>query len=321
RAQAATGWLVQLGNGENFIFDVGGGTVQNLWSLEIPSSQLDKLFLTHLHLDHVGDFHVLYDAMVWGRNTPLHVWGASGSEPELGTASFCESMQAAAAWHTRSKTGLGPSGGMPIVAHEFDYGAFSPETPRQLVYDENDVRIHAFPTAHLLQGAVAYRLEWAGSSITFHGDGEPATFEAEQAAGVDVFMHEVFLDAETFSRKNDIPLPVAQNISGHHTTPERLAQLYEIARPALGIAYHYHLDDDTIDPFFDIVESTYDGPVALAQDLTVINITPEQIVLRQAETDLLHQTPKNPNQDDGELDPLPDGRTPEWVQSTVIPPE
>ncbi len=35
RAQAATGWLVQLGNGDNFIFDVGGGTVQNLWSLEI----------------------------------------------------------------------------------------------------------------------------------------------------------------------------------------------------------------------------------------------------------------------------------------------
>jgi ribonuclease Z len=79
RAQAATGWLVQLGNGDNFIFDVGGGTVQNLWSLAIHPAYLDKLFLTHLHLDHVGDFHVLFDAMGWARNTPLQVWGPSGS--------------------------------------------------------------------------------------------------------------------------------------------------------------------------------------------------------------------------------------------------
>jgi ribonuclease Z len=35
RAQAATGWLVELGNGDNFVFDVVGGTVQNLWSLMI----------------------------------------------------------------------------------------------------------------------------------------------------------------------------------------------------------------------------------------------------------------------------------------------
>ena len=58
RAQAATGWLCELGNGDKFVFDVGGGTVQNLWSLESHPALLDKLFLTHLHLDHVGDFHV-----------------------------------------------------------------------------------------------------------------------------------------------------------------------------------------------------------------------------------------------------------------------
>ena len=90
RVQAATGWIVQLGNGDNFVFNVGGGTVQNLWSLEIHPAYVDKLFLTHLHLDHVGDFHVLFDALGWARNTPLHVWGASGATPEMGTAAFCD---------------------------------------------------------------------------------------------------------------------------------------------------------------------------------------------------------------------------------------
>ncbi len=33
RGQAATSWLVELGNGDKFIFDAGGGTVPALWSL------------------------------------------------------------------------------------------------------------------------------------------------------------------------------------------------------------------------------------------------------------------------------------------------
>lgn len=322
RAQAATGWLAQLGNGDNFIFDVGGGTVQNLWSLEIHPAYLDKLFLTHLHLDHVGDFHVLFDALGWARNTPLHVWGPSGYTPELATAAFCENMAKAAYWHTQSKRGFVPSGGMEIVAHEYDVGQFSPDNVRTLVYDENDVQIYAFPVAHILIGAVGYRLEWKGLSMTFHGDGEPCTFEAEQAKGVDVFMHEAFLDAQTFSTKMNIPLPIAQNVAGAHSTPDRLGKLFDIARPKLGVAYHYFLGDDTVDPFFDNVKKTYAGPVLLAQDLTCINVTPEQIVMRQAQTDLLHWTPPGPEEEGPpQLDPKSPGTTPQFVVDTILPPE
>ena len=322
RAQAATGWLVQLGNGDNFVFDVGGGTVQNLWSLEIHPAYLDKLFLTHLHLDHVGDFHVLYDSLGWARNTPLHVWGPSGYTQELGTAAFCENMAKAAYWHTQSKRGIVPSDGMEIVAHEFDVSPFSPDNPRLLVYDENDVKIYAFPVAHILFGAVGYRLEWKGLSMTFHGDGEPNTFEAEQAQGVDVFMHEAFLDAQTFSTKMNIPLPIAQNVAGAHSTPDRLGRLFNIARPKLGVAYHYFQGDDTIDPFFDNLKKTYAGPVLLAQDLTCINVTPEQIVMRQAQTDLLHWTPPGPEEEGPpHMDPKSPGPTPQFVVDAILPPE
>ena len=321
RGQAATGWLVQLGNGDNFIFDAGGGVVGNLWSLEIHPAYLDKLFLTHLHLDHVGGVLPLFDAMGWARNTPLHIWGASGATPELGTAAFCRNLEAASLWHTTSKKGLVPSGGMSIVAHEFDYGQLSAENPRILVYDESDVRIYAFPVAHIIVGAVAYRLEWKGLSMTFHGDGEPCAFEAEQAQGVDVFMHEAFLDAETFSAKNNIPLPIARNVAGAHSTPDRLGRLFDIAKPILGVAYHYFQGDDTIDPFFDNLAKTYDGPVALAQDLTVINVTPEQIVVREAQTDRLHWTPPGPDAEPGPLDPMSPGVTPAFVTDTILPPE
>ncbi len=81
--QAATGWAVELGNGEKFVFDIGGGTVGNLWSLGASPAEFDKLFITHLHLDHVGGIFGMFDAMGWSRNVPLQVWGLKkmGQQP------------------------------------------------------------------------------------------------------------------------------------------------------------------------------------------------------------------------------------------------
>ena len=324
RGQGATCWLVELGNGDNFVFDVGGGTVPNLWSLGPPPSRLDKLFLTHLHLDHVGGVLSLFDAMAWSRNTPLHVWGSSGHTPELGTAAFVENFQRVAAWHNESKRGIAPSGGMEAVAHEFDYSLFSPENPRQLVYEENGVRIYAFPVMHILVGAVGYRLEWNGLSMAFTGDSEPTTQEAEQSAGVDVFIHEAFISPEAFAEKNNMPLEVAENIVYKaHTPPDMLGRVFDIAQPVLGVGTHYFQDDDLIDPFFEAIATTYGGPVALAQDLMVFNVTPEQIVLRMAKTEQLWWASADPEAEGGET--LERGYTspagtPDWVAATKIEP-
>jgi ribonuclease Z len=320
RGQASTSWLVELGNGDLFIFDVGGGTVPALWSLRIPPSELDKVFATHLHLDHVGGIFNLWDSMGWARNTPLHMWGAAGSSPEYGVAAFVEHVQKAAAWHTRSKVGVIASGGMKIIAHEFDTADLSPDNPRRLVYEENGVKIYAFPTDHILVGAVGYRLEWNGLSMAFTGDSIPTRFEAEQAAGVDVFIHELFIDAPTFARQNNMPLQVAENVVAEHTPPDMLGRVFSIAKPKLGVGTHYFTNDDTIDPAFAGMRSTYDGPILIAQDLTVINVTPEQIVTRMAKTDHLAWAAPSPESDEpAEIDPpVTEGRTFEWVTRTRL---
>ena len=68
--------------------------------------------------------------------------------------------------------------------------------------------------------------------------------------------------------------------------------------------------------------STYTGPVAIAQDLMVINVTPEQIVTRMARTDLLSWAAPAPKSADGtkpKVSPAPtEGRTPGWVSDTRI---
>ncbi len=318
KAQAAASWLVELGNGENFIFDIGGGAVQNLWSLSIPPANLDKLFITHLHLDHVGDFHVLFDAMAWGRNTPLHVWGASGYTKEMGIESFCDLMHQAALWHIESKRGFAPSTGAEIVAHEFDANE-----KEILVYDENGVKVYSYAVLHCIFGSRGYRLEWNDLSFSFSGDASPSTFDAEHSRNVDVFVHEAFLPAEPFAKKSGMPLEHAQNVISAHTTPDILGEVFNIAEPKLGVGYHYFIDDDTVDPFFAGLRETYDKPVVLAEDLMVINVTKEQIVSRMAETNPLawpaHQ-PKS-GREQAELASPSEAKVPDWLSETRIEPK
>ncbi len=53
-AQAAACFLVELGNGDKFLFDIGSGSAERISSLQIPYDYLDKVFIGHLHGDHFG---------------------------------------------------------------------------------------------------------------------------------------------------------------------------------------------------------------------------------------------------------------------------
>ena len=52
RGQAAACFLVELGNGDKFLFDIGSGSMRNVMSLNIPADFLTKIFISHLHTDH-----------------------------------------------------------------------------------------------------------------------------------------------------------------------------------------------------------------------------------------------------------------------------
>lgn len=57
RAQASPSVLVEVGNPERdlLLFDLGTGALINYASLKPPVNLFDKLFITHLHADHMGD--------------------------------------------------------------------------------------------------------------------------------------------------------------------------------------------------------------------------------------------------------------------------
>ena len=83
---------------------------------------------------------------------------------------------------------------------------------------------------------------------------------------------------------------------------------------------HYTLGDALIDSAFKKLRTTYDGPVLLAHDLSVINVTPEQIVVRQAKTSLLASIPEAPKLEGVDMNPgqPSKSKTPDWLAKTRI---
>jgi ribonuclease Z len=174
-SNVAASFLVELGNGESFLFDLGTGATDRLAGLEPDYSKLDKVFASHLHTDHVGDIASLWvSGWINGRYTPLNIYGPSGSSPELGTKAHIDHIRGAWAWDVTSRAGTLPNAGGEIVAHEFDFSKTA------VIYDKNGVKVTAFPAIHIRDGSVSYRLDWNGLRFVFGGDLEGMVPEPTQ---------------------------------------------------------------------------------------------------------------------------------------------
>ena len=138
RAQASGSVLVEIGNPERdiLIFDLGSGCLANYASLKLPVNKLNKVFLTHLHADHMGEILTLSGSFskVGRADGPIYLWGPSGTEPRLGTRHFVHAIEEALAWDTEAGGGAINPESMKIVASEFDF------SKTEVVYDQNGSR-------------------------------------------------------------------------------------------------------------------------------------------------------------------------------------
>ena len=282
RAAVSISYLVELGNGDKFVFDIGSGSMANLFSLRPDFSKLDKVFASHLHIDHVGDFMGLHVAgWLSGRYTPIHIFGPTGSTPELGTKTFVEGMQKAYAWDLATRSGALPDKGAQIVVHEFDY-----KQENKTVYQDNGVTIRSWPAIHSLDGSVSYGLEWNGLKYVFGGDTYPNKWYMQYAADADIASHECFLPPKALAEYFGWDLTQATYVSTRiHTEPQAFGKVMSTIKPRLAVGYHSVQSPENNAAIMDDVRKTYDGPLALARDLMVINVTKKTIKVRMASVD------------------------------------
>jgi len=279
RGQAATCFLIELGNDDKFLFDIGTGSMANIAAMMIPYEYLDKVFLSHLHTDHMGDILGLW-AGGWtsGRPNPLEVWGPSGATPEMGTAYAMEHFLKFVNWDKVTREyKITPAPGQ-VVAHEFDYKGVD-----QIVYQQNGVTIRSYPAIHTGDGPISYKLEYAGMSVFFSGDTVPNKWYVKYGTGVDLAIHESFQSARDLVKYYNQPPQLAwRACCEFHTSPQSFGKIMSTIKPRHAVAFHFFNEEGTRYGMYEGIRETYDGPLSMATDMMVWNITKDKITERMA---------------------------------------
>lgn len=187
QSQSGMSIFIELGNGDNFVFDMGIGSFRNYNSFSIPFASIDKVFISHLQMDHISD--LAYFTMfrpIQGGWASLNIYGPSGSEPEYGAANAIDHMMKMSAWHTGSFNAWPIGDGYEVKVHQFDY-----MDAGGVVYEKDGVKFTHCSTSHTKDGATSYRFDWEGRSTCYTGDNRPNSLTIDYCQGVDMLISEV----------------------------------------------------------------------------------------------------------------------------------
>jgi ribonuclease Z len=280
--QAAACFLVELGNGDKFIFDIGLGSAERISAMQIPYDYLDKVFIGHLHADHIGDLDALWiGGVISNRQVPLRIWGPSGSEEKLGTKYMTDRMKEMYAWDWASRQGNVNIKGLEMDVTEFDYLAVN-----EVIYQENGVTIRSIPAIHAVDGSVSFILTWNGLKFAFSSDTYPNKWWMAHTLDADLAIHECFAPPSIMVNKQKFPVGDALNVATQvHTSPAMFGKVMSQIKPRMAVGYHVFNDFDTKPQIMSEIRQTYDGPVELAIDYMVFNVTKDDIKVRMAAID------------------------------------
>lgn len=218
-----------------FLFDAGSGAARNLARMGFNSGNIEALFLTHFHSDHVDG---LGEVMLqrWAgsaHDQPLPVYGPTGLDSVVAGFMRAYSLDAIYRIAHHGETVMPPSG---FGAEPHSFETAGPEG-RVVLVDEPDLQVVAFRVDHSpVHPAVGYRIRYKDRTAVLSGDTIKVAAVQREARDVDLLVHEALspqlvgiLEKAAEKAGRTKLAHILQDIPGYHTTPEQAA---EIARDA-----------------------------------------------------------------------------------------
>ncbi len=239
---------------QTLIFDAGRGALQRLTQLGITFDQIDGVFFTHLHSDHIVGFPDLWLTgwLVSRRERPLRVFGPQGTREMLENLTRAFSFDIAI---RIADDGVAESGST--------FEIFEVEDGYE--WSNAGVSVRAFAVDHRpVEPAFGFRIDFAGRSVALSGDTRYSENLVEHATGVDLIIHEVVGMTDEFMAAR----PGSERVYEHHTNAREAGEVFSRVQPRLAAYSHLALyeDYDSERLILDTSE-TYDGRVIVGQDL------------------------------------------------------
>jgi ribonuclease BN (tRNA processing enzyme) len=201
---------------------VDGGAITSVLKLE-EILQIDDIFLTHSHFDHMKDVPLMTDLLVGLRQKPVVVHGPAETMQAMDKDVFNNRV-----WPDFRKI---PNEQQPVLALQ--------EMPVRSPVSCHGYRIRAIPVHHPVY-SVGYIFEWKNGAIAFSGDTGP-TEELWRAINATPNVKAVFLEVSFPNQMQWLA-----DASGHLTPQTVVAELEKLDRRGARI-YLYHLKPSVID--------------------------------------------------------------------------
>jgi ribonuclease Z len=242
------------------LVDTGSGVAAQLQQAGVAVGDLDRVFVTHLHSDHVIDLgHLVLSRWILGANTPLAVFGPAG------TRAHVERLLALWAHDVALRR-----------AHMHDR-----EPPRVrvteiaegVVFEDGGLTVTAFEVEHEpVKPAFGFAIEADGRRVVVSGDTRPCENLIRHAQEVDLLIHEC-TDATQARWTPGCGWPSREakvrDLAAYHTGPDEVGQVAAAARARTLVLTHLMPGSDPADLAARAGRS-FGGRIVVGEDLMTV---------------------------------------------------
>jgi len=269
-----------------FVVDTGGGSTETLQLMGLPVGEIDALFLTHYHSDHIADLGELMLQRWAGASNqaPLPVYGPRGLGEVISGFNAALALDASYRVAHHGPETMPPGGAGSAVVWEVE--TLSNDGTR-IVYDEGGLLVTMFLVDHHpVDPTVGYRFDYGGRSVVISGDTSYSPQVVAQAQNADLLFHDALstplvtlIEEEALARDDQAIAHIMTDIMDYHATPEEAARTAQEAGVDMLVLYHLvpPIPSRFFYPaFLGEADGYFEGPIIVGEDRMLFSLPTEE---------------------------------------------
>ena len=244
------------------LIDCGSGVTQRLDQIKVSTANIDALFLTHLHSDHVVDLYQLIISS-WHsyRIKPWIIYGPKGTKKFVNNImnAWKEERAQRISYEERSSTQA-----FKIIVKEFkSHGDLK----------IRDLKIKYFEVDHKpVKYAYGFNFINNKKKLTISGDTRPCENIMKYGQNADVLLHEVFIDGELKETNKMRSKKTLHNVRNYHTPSTIVGKVAKLTRCKKLVLTHLVPTIFNEKKLINTVKADFGKKPIIGKDLLRINI-------------------------------------------------
>ena len=253
---------------DKFLFDAGRGALLRLNQSRILPNEINNIFFTHLHSDHILGFSdILMTGWVYHRQKPLNVFGPPGTTNFIDSTikSFEEDIKV----RSLPPEKLDVNNLKSNIKIIFD----------GYTYKKNGLTVETFAVKHEpFTYAFGFKIFNDKYCMVISGDTTYSQQVIEKAKNCDLLIHEIAHASEHTLEK----YPKAKGVISYHSDASQVSKIINTVKPRLTILNHVlSLDGSSDDEILNEIKKNTNHKVLIAKDLMTIDLKDEIYIYKQ----------------------------------------